>query len=108
MAEAFDVALLVQFVEWDDWLDRMADVSPAALEKRSFDLARLMALRRPPHPARQAMPDKRVADPLGSFQLLNSICGLQGLEMEGVGVSRKASSAELTGRQGKQLLGSML
>jgi DNA-binding XRE family transcriptional regulator len=44
MADAFDVALLVQFVEHDDWLNRMADVSPGALRKRSFNLSRLLAL----------------------------------------------------------------
>jgi transcriptional regulator with XRE-family HTH domain len=46
MAKAFDVALLVQFVEYDDWLNRMADVSPPALRKRSFNLGRLLALAR--------------------------------------------------------------
>ncbi len=42
LAEAFDVALLVQFVEWPDWLTRMANVSPCALHKRSFDASMLM------------------------------------------------------------------
>jgi transcriptional regulator with XRE-family HTH domain len=46
MARAFDVALLVQFVEHDDWLNRMADVSPSALRKRSFSLGRLLSLAR--------------------------------------------------------------
>lgn len=46
MADAFDVGLLVQFVEHDDWLNRMEDVSPPALRKRSFNLARLLALAR--------------------------------------------------------------
>jgi transcriptional regulator with XRE-family HTH domain len=46
IAEAFDVALLVQFTEHDDWLNRMNDVSPAALQKRSFSLSRLLALAR--------------------------------------------------------------
>ena len=41
IAVAFDVPLLVQFVEWDDWLVRMGDVSPPALQKRSFDPAHL-------------------------------------------------------------------
>jgi len=47
-AAAFDLALLVQIVEWEDWLDRMSDVSPAALEKRGFDLARLVRLAKQP------------------------------------------------------------
>jgi transcriptional regulator with XRE-family HTH domain len=58
IAEAFDIALLVQFVEWDDWLQRTADVSPPALQKRSFDINRLLAFTRPIHPGRQQMPDK--------------------------------------------------
>jgi transcriptional regulator with XRE-family HTH domain len=37
-ASAFDVALLVQFVEWDDFLDRMKDVSPGSLRKKPFSL----------------------------------------------------------------------
>jgi transcriptional regulator with XRE-family HTH domain len=41
VAAVCDVALLVQFVEWEDWLTRMADVSPSALRKRSFDANRL-------------------------------------------------------------------
>ena len=46
VAAAFDLAVLVQIVEWEDWLDRMSDVSPAALEKREFDLNRLLQLAR--------------------------------------------------------------
>jgi transcriptional regulator with XRE-family HTH domain len=38
IAQALDVALLVQFVEWGDWLSRMKDLSPQALQKRSFDV----------------------------------------------------------------------
>jgi len=48
VAAAFDLPLLVQIVEWEDWLDRMSDVSPAALEKRGFDLARLVQLAKRP------------------------------------------------------------
>jgi hypothetical protein len=43
IAAAYDVPLLVQFVDWEDWLRRMADVSPPALEKRPFNRERLMA-----------------------------------------------------------------
>lgn len=38
LASAFDVAITVQFVEWDEFLERTRDVSPSALEKQSFDL----------------------------------------------------------------------
>lgn len=44
IAIAFDLPLLVQFVEWDDWLSRMSNLSPSALRKRSFDAARLIDL----------------------------------------------------------------
>jgi transcriptional regulator with XRE-family HTH domain len=42
IAGAYDLPLLVQFVEWDDWLSRMSNVSPSALRKRSFDADRLL------------------------------------------------------------------
>ena len=41
IAIAFELPLLVQFVEWDDWLARMSNLSPSALRKRSFDAGRL-------------------------------------------------------------------
>jgi transcriptional regulator with XRE-family HTH domain len=43
IASAYDLPLLIQFVEWEDWLRRMADVSPPALQKRGFNRERLMA-----------------------------------------------------------------
>jgi transcriptional regulator with XRE-family HTH domain len=46
IAVAYDVPLLVQFVEWDDWLARMSNMSPSALRKRSFDAARLIEMQR--------------------------------------------------------------
>jgi transcriptional regulator with XRE-family HTH domain len=46
IAAAYDVPLLVQFVEWDDWLARMSNVSPSALRKRSFDANRLLEINR--------------------------------------------------------------
>jgi transcriptional regulator with XRE-family HTH domain len=45
IACAFDLPLLVQFVEWGDWLRRMADISPSNLQKRSFDPDQLAAPR---------------------------------------------------------------
>ncbi|SIO49398.1 Helix-turn-helix [Bradyrhizobium erythrophlei] len=41
IAIAYDLPLLVQFVEWDDWLARMSNLSPSALRKRSFDASGL-------------------------------------------------------------------
>lgn len=41
VANAMDVALLIQFVEWDDFLDRMSDLSSTAMGKRSFDLSQI-------------------------------------------------------------------
>lgn len=44
IAAALDVPLLVQYVNWDDWLTRTANVSPTNLRKHSFDAGRLLAL----------------------------------------------------------------
>ncbi|WP_247321503.1 helix-turn-helix transcriptional regulator [Bradyrhizobium sp. 141] len=46
IAVAYDLPLLVQFVEWDDWLTRMSNMSPSALRKRSFDANRLLEINR--------------------------------------------------------------
>jgi transcriptional regulator with XRE-family HTH domain len=46
IAVTYDVPLLVQFAEWDDWLTRMSNLSPSALRKRSFDANRLLEIRR--------------------------------------------------------------
>jgi transcriptional regulator with XRE-family HTH domain len=46
IAVAYDVPLLVQFVEWDDWLARMSNMSPSALRKRSFDANRVLEIKR--------------------------------------------------------------
>jgi transcriptional regulator with XRE-family HTH domain len=46
IAVAFDLPLLVQFADWDDWLARMSNMSPSALRKRSFDENRLLEVRR--------------------------------------------------------------
>lgn len=59
VAAAFDLALLVQIVEWEDWLDRMSDVSPSALEKRGFDLTRLVRLAKQP-PVSAKLPSLRI------------------------------------------------
>jgi len=36
LAQAYDLSLLVQFVEWGDWLSRMNDSSTESLQKESF------------------------------------------------------------------------
>jgi transcriptional regulator with XRE-family HTH domain len=41
LAKAYDVPLLVQFVEWGDWLARMNDASTESLQKESFNAAAL-------------------------------------------------------------------
>ncbi|MGY8663505.1 helix-turn-helix transcriptional regulator [Bradyrhizobium sp. UFLA05-109] len=46
IAVAYDLPPLVQFVEWDDWLTRMSNMSPSALRKRSFDADRLVEINR--------------------------------------------------------------
>jgi transcriptional regulator with XRE-family HTH domain len=46
IAVAYDLPLLVQITEWDDWLSRMSNVSPSAMRKRSFDANRLLEIHR--------------------------------------------------------------
>jgi len=41
LARAYDVPLLVQFVEWSDWLCRMNDTSTASLQRESFSASAL-------------------------------------------------------------------
>ena len=45
VANTLNVALLVQFVEWDDFLVRTADVSPSGLSKHSFSPMQLQNIR---------------------------------------------------------------
>lgn len=42
MAAAFDLPLYVDFPEWEDWSGRMEDFSARSLQRRSFDLDRLV------------------------------------------------------------------
>ncbi len=44
MAEAFDLPLYIDFQEWEDWLYRMNDIDVRSLERRSFNLDRLIRL----------------------------------------------------------------
>jgi transcriptional regulator with XRE-family HTH domain len=41
VAAAFDLPLLIDMPEWDDWLLRTADLSPQSLERHGFELERL-------------------------------------------------------------------
>lgn len=44
IAAAFDLPLLVEIPEWEDWFARVANMSSAALERQSFNVERLAAL----------------------------------------------------------------
>jgi len=41
VAAAFDLPLYVDLPEWEEWLEKVSDLSPKALHRCSFDLARL-------------------------------------------------------------------
>lgn len=46
VAAAFDLPLLVDIPEWEDWLDRTADSSAKSMHRRSFNLPRLVTAAR--------------------------------------------------------------
>lgn len=43
VAAAFDLPLMVDFPEWDDWFRRVGDLRPACLSRASFDVEKLAA-----------------------------------------------------------------
>ena len=52
IAAAFDLPLLVEIPEWEDWFRRTSDVRPASLSRTSFDVEQLTSKSRA---ARQAI-----------------------------------------------------
>jgi hypothetical protein len=41
VAAAFDLPIIVDMPEWEDWFQKMSDFSPEAMHRHSFDLKRL-------------------------------------------------------------------
>lgn len=50
LAEAFKLPLYIDFPEWEQWLERMKDISLTSLQRRGFDLDRLVTETRKPRP----------------------------------------------------------
>jgi transcriptional regulator with XRE-family HTH domain len=46
IAAALCVAPVVEFVEWEEWFDRMGDMSSAALHRQPYNVARLITAAR--------------------------------------------------------------
>ena len=68
LAQAYDLPLLVQFVEWGDWLSRMNDVSTEVLQRESFSADALRDLGTGQIIFNELMQPQFVIDPFGRDQ----------------------------------------